>query len=152
MRIYKIGAAALIGLAASILTASAGDYASALQINQNSSDFMGKTIAFTGKVDRVISPGTFLVNDSTSESGPNHRILVVTNTSGVSDQFAKQQAGTVGTNLNDGDLVQFNGKVQKLTVQSEVQTYSPGSDYSIKTTSESMPVLVVKPGDVQKIS
>lgn len=152
MRIYKFGAAALIGLAVNILAVSAGEYASALQINQNSSNFMGKTIAFTGKVDRVIAPGTFLVNDATSESGPNHRILVVTNTTGVSDQFAKQQAGTAGSNLKDGDLVQFNGKVQKLTVQSEVQTYSPGADYSIRTASESMPVLVVKPGDVQKIS
>lgn len=152
MQVFKYGALALIAISGGFLTAQANDSATALQINQGAPNYVGKSVKFTGKVDRVISPGSFIVSDA-GGNNPNHRILVVTSTAGVTPDFAKQQAGVAGVNLKEGDHLTLNGKVEKLAIQSDIQRFSPGSDYSENTESTTtFPVLVIKPGDAQKMS
>ena len=150
MQIFKYGALALVAIAGSFLTASAADMVTANQINQGSANYEGKTVEIIGKVDRIISPGAFIVQDPNG-SGPSHRILVVTASPLTTNSVTKQQAGTAAINVSEGDRLNLTGKVDKLTSQTSSESLSPGSDEAmVESSTASMPVLVIQPNNAHR--
>jgi uncharacterized protein YdeI (BOF family) len=120
----------------------------AQSINQNASTYVGKQVALTGKIDRVIGPGAFVVSDTDSDK-PEHRILILTSGTGMSNAKTKDQAGIAGTTLREGDKVTLSGKVEQLNVDTATDTFSPRSDQeTLQETAASMPVVIVQPGSL----
>jgi hypothetical protein len=150
MQIFKYGALALVALSGSFLTAQAGDKVTAQQINQGTSTYLGKTVDLSGKVDRIISPGAFIVSDANGNN-PSHRILVLTSNPAQGTEASKQQAGTAGMVVTEGEQLKLSGKVEKFGIQSESESVNRSDTQEvIQTSSTTMPVLVIKPGDMHK--
>lgn len=157
----SIGSAALFALASASAFAhpQAQKNVSAQDLNQNFNQYIGKQVAFNGKIDRVLGNGAYIVQDtSTPSTGGQqsaHRILVLTSSNSMSNSMKtkdtdKQQSGTVASNWKEGDSIKLQGKVEQFNVSSEVDVLSPKSNQEIVSESlVSMPVLVVKPGMLQ---
>lgn len=120
--------------------------------NQNPQNFMGKKVVLTGKIDRILGNGSYIIRDSQNSA---NRVLIFTASNSSASNMEKdakhQQAGTKGVSLKEGDSVRLVGKVEQFNVSSEVDSFSPKSDTeTINQTSDSTPVLVIQPGDLQR--
>jgi len=127
---------------------------SAKDLNQNVGKYVGKKVALTGQVDRVLGNGGYIISDSSNTKDPAHRVMIFTSTPSSSQTHAKQQAGMAAQsqlNLKEGDTVQMNGKVEQFIVSSEVDSFSPKSDTeTINESSAAVPVIVIQPGNMLK--
>jgi uncharacterized protein YdeI (BOF family) len=134
--------------AANTTGASQSD-ASIQKVLSNPSSYVGKQISLDGKVERILDANSFVLS---SNGDSKQRILVVTRKAGDSSGKMKQdqQAGTVGNKLKDDQKVSLTGKVEMLTMTSEVDTINPQKDratFSQVTTNT--PIVVVEPGSIQ---
>lgn len=123
---------------------------SAKDLNQNARQYLGKRVALTGQVDRVLGNGGYIISDSNNTKDSSHRILIFTSTP-PKQTNTKQQAGVAAPNLKEGDTVQLNGKVEEFMVSNEVDTFAPKTDTeTINEAATAVPVLIVQPSDVLK--
>jgi hypothetical protein len=129
---------------------SSPNIVTAMNINNHTARFVGKQVSLSGNVDRVLSPGAMIINDRGAVRGAEHKILVLTPGAATApDSMGNQQAGVAG--LKEGDLVKLQGKVEKLSVSSKKDTFSPKTEQeTVQQTSASMPVIVAQLGTIQK--
>jgi hypothetical protein len=127
------------------------DVVTAMNVNQQTDHYVGKQISLNGDIDRVLGPGAYIVTDRGTVSGPNHKVLVLTQGSGFAPGGAGQPA-IAGQVFREGDQVKIQGKVEQLVMNAETDTFSPKSDQeTIQDTGTSMPVIVLtKSGAIQK--
>jgi DNA/RNA endonuclease YhcR with UshA esterase domain len=128
----------------------------AQDLNQNPGTYLGKQVTITGRVDRVLGNGSYIIADGKNAKDPSRRILIFTsspttmqNPDASSTQNLQQQAGVAGTDLKEGDAIKLSGKVEEFNVSSEVDTFTPKSDVeTIRETAATTPVVVIKPGQI----
>lgn len=130
----------------------------AQDLNQNASRYVGKQVALSGKVDRVLGNGAYIVEDTRGSQSNGqkaaHRVLILTTTPSTSAmRGGGQQAGIAAPSFKEGDKIQLQGKAEQFNISSEVDAFAPKTDTeTIEESSSSMPVVVVKPGGLQSRS
>jgi DNA/RNA endonuclease YhcR with UshA esterase domain len=132
----------------------------AQELNQNSSAYVGKQVTLTGRVDRVLGNGSYIVSDGKSTKDPSHRVLIFTSTTknqvGIENSknntaSSKQQAGVAAVTFKEGDQIKLNGKVEQFNVSSEVDSFSPKTDVeTIDQSAVTTPVVVIQPGSMSR--
>jgi hypothetical protein len=126
----------------------------AQELNQDAASYMGKQVTLTGRVDRVLGNGSYIVSDGKMPKDPSHRILIFT--SAAKDRksiqnSAPQQAGVAALTLKEGDSIKLSGKVEGFKVNNEVDSFSPKTDVeTVDETSVTTPVVVVQPGSISR--
>jgi DNA/RNA endonuclease YhcR with UshA esterase domain len=165
-RFAAVGLSMLAGSALSISVALANDNQMSTQtinqtssitaqdLNQNPGTYLGKQVTITGRVDRVLGNGSYVIADGKNTKDPSRRILIFTsasngNSNANGKQNLKQQAGVAAVTLKEGDSVKLSGKVEEFNVSNEMDTFSPKSDVeTINETAATTPVVVVQPGSI----
>jgi hypothetical protein len=132
------------------------------ELNQNSTIYVGKQVALTGRIDRVLGNGAYIVSDlnKSSSKDPAHRVLIFTAAMSAKEKKElsrgngfHQQAGVAALALKEGDTVLLNGKVEALTVSNEIDVFSPKTDTEDMSESVSaVPVVIIRPGNIRKNS
>lgn len=116
------------------------------QVVQNPSSYVGKTLTLSGKVDRVLPSGDFIMKAADSDQG----ILVFTVKGSQKSQASNQQAGTSGTQLKENQKVEVKGKVNQLVVTNEYDVVNLKKDREkMSMVQTSTPVLLARPADVK---
>lgn len=122
-------------------------------INQNPDSYLGQQVAISGKVERVIGPGAFIIGDRGSAQDISHRILVLVPSAqgSTAAQGNMQQGGTAAPSFKDGEQLKVQGKVERLTLGSETETIQPKAEReTIREAVMTMPVLIVQPAAIHK--
>jgi DNA/RNA endonuclease YhcR with UshA esterase domain len=132
----------------------------AQELNQNSSAYVGKQVTLTGRVDRVLGNGSYIVSDGKNTKDPTHRVLIFTsaakNQAGVENSknntdSSRQQAGVAAVTFKEGDQIKLNGKVEQFNVSSEVDSFSPKTDVeTIDQSAATTPIVVIQPGSMTR--
>jgi hypothetical protein len=123
----------------------------AQELNQNPATYLGKQVTLTGRVDRDLGNGSYIISDAKSTKDPSRRVLIFTSAPNNNNQDTKQEAGIAAPRLKEGDSVKLNGKVEEFNVSSEVDSFSPKSDVeTIHTAAVTTPVVVVQPGSIAR--
>jgi hypothetical protein len=132
----------------------------AQELNHDSSAYLGKQITLTGRVDRVLGNGSYIVSDGKSTKDPSHRVLIFTSTTknqaGIENSknntdSSRQQAGVAAITFKEGDQVRLNGKVEQFNINSEVDSFSPKTDIeTIDQSASATPVVVIQPGSMTR--
>jgi hypothetical protein len=125
----------------------------AQELNQNISSYVGKQVALTGRIDRVLGNGAYVVTDALGSKDSSHRIVVFTSNSSQMGTSAKQGAGIAAPSFKDGDSVQLSGKAEQFSISNEVDTFSPKLDTeTVDETAETLPVVIIQSGNLKKRS
>jgi hypothetical protein len=132
----------------------------AQELNQDAASYMGKQVTLTGRVDRVLGNGSYIVSDGKMPKDPSHRILIFTSAAKDRKSIqnsqnnvnnAPQQAGVAALTLKEGDSIKLSGKVEGFKVNNEVDSFSPKTDVeTVDETSVTTPVVVVQPGSISR--
>ena len=132
------------------LAASSMPSVTAQTLNQNPTRYVGQQITLSGKIDRSLGNGAYIVSDSNAVNAADdtHHIMVFT--SNMSNTKTRQQSGVMAPALKQGDMIQLTGKVEQFNVSNEVDTFSPKSDSeTISEDNAAFPIIVTQPGKLQ---
>jgi hypothetical protein len=121
------------------------------ELNQKANVFLGKQVTLNGQIDRILGSGAYVVADAKDTKDPLHRVLIFTVGPQKGNQNPKQNGGTTGVHLKEGDSVKVSGTVEQFAMGSNSESYAPKSNSeNIIETQSVTPVLVVQPGGIQE--
>jgi hypothetical protein len=144
--------ALLLMSAPSLANSAAAANVTAQDLNQNTANFIGKQVAFSGRVDRVLGNGAYIVSDSDNTTSPSSKILVFTTNAKASGSAGTQKNGIQQPGVaafSEGDRIQLTGRADQFSISHETDQFSPKSDSeTIAESSMTMPVVVVQSGKI----
>lgn len=118
------------------------------ELNKHPEKFTGAQVTVNGQVERIESPGAFIVKD---KGFFNNKILVVVEKPKQS-KTDKQQAGAAVPTLKEKEKVKLVGKVEELTVTKIEERFSPLKAKIKSEVEGTLPVLIVSPQDIKTMS
>jgi RecG-like helicase len=108
-------------------------------------------VTLSGKIDRVLGNGAYVVANAENAKSPTERILIFTEPQSKPIQSKRQQAGVAVSRLKEGDRVKVYGKVEQFNVSNEMDSFKPMRDSeTVRESVTSSPILVIQPGGMQK--
>jgi hypothetical protein len=152
---YKIGSLFIIAvslLSSVSLAISSGSYQVTVQeLNKKSTQLMGKQVTLSGRIDRILGNGAYIVTSTGVSKDSTDRILVFTLARSKAIQSKRQEVGMEASRLQEGDIVKIDGKVEQFNVGDEFNTFTPmqGSK-TISESGQSTPFLLTEAWGIRK--